>query len=89
MTSASRLGTAQSFAILGASTVTNTGPSTIVGDVSVSPGSAITGFPPGVVTRGTIHAADAVATQTHADLVTACCPVPAPVFRDVGSPSPT
>jgi len=64
------MGTARSFAILGATTVTNTGATSVIGDVGVSPGSAITGFPPGVVT-GTIHAADAAAGQAQADAATA------------------
>src|ERR1700761_5490402 len=58
---AAPLGTADAFAVLGGSTVTNTGPSVIGGDVGVSPGTAVTGFPPGTVKNGTIHATDALA----------------------------
>jgi type VI secretion system secreted protein VgrG len=58
-----------SFAVLGGSTVTNTNTPTIVsGNLGVSPGSAVTGFPPGIVTGGTIHAANAVAAQAQSDL---------------------
>jgi len=58
---APQLGTAQSFAILGATpNVTNTGPTIVTGDLGVSPAAAVVGFPPGTVI-GTIHAADATA----------------------------
>jgi hypothetical protein len=65
------LGTAKSFAVLAGTTVTNTGNSVISGSLGVSPGSAITGFPPGKVIKGTEHAADAVAKQAKSDLTTA------------------
>jgi hypothetical protein len=68
---AQSLGSAETFGVLGATTVTNTGATQVTGDVGVSPGSAITGFPPGVIFNGAIHAADGPAAQAHADLATA------------------
>jgi len=65
------LGTAGGFAVLAGSTVTNTGPSVISGSVGLAPGSAITGFPPGIVLNGTMQVANGVALQAKNDLVTA------------------
>ena len=61
------LGTAANFAVLAGSTVTNTGPTVIDGDLGLSPGTAVTGFPPGQV-NGTVHAADGAALQAKTDL---------------------
>jgi hypothetical protein len=65
------LGSAQAFAVLGASTVTNTGSSTITGHLGVSPGTAVTGFPPGQVLSGSIHSADGAALAAQNDVTTA------------------
>jgi hypothetical protein len=49
------LGAAQSFAALGGTTITATGSAVISGNVGVSPGSAVTGFPPAVIQNGQIY----------------------------------
>ena len=64
------LGTAESFAVLAGSTATNTGNSIVTGNLGVSPGLAITGFPPGIVT-GTAYAGGAVPQQAQVDVTTA------------------
>jgi hypothetical protein len=55
---------------MAAATITNTGSSTIIGNVSLNPGTSITGFPPGVVT-GTTHINDAASTLAKSDLLAA------------------
>jgi hypothetical protein len=69
-TSTVPLGTAASFAVLAGSTITNTGATTVTGDLGLSPGTAVTGFPPGQVT-GATHIADAAAMQAKNDLAAA------------------
>ncbi len=64
------LGTASTFAVLGGSAVTNTGASVVTGDLGVSPGSSISGFPPGQVVGGIVQSAP-VSTAAQADIGTA------------------
>jgi hypothetical protein len=65
------LGTAGNFSVLAGSTVTNIGNTVVVGNVGVFPGTAVTGFPPGIVISGSIHSADAVAGTAQSDLTAA------------------
>ena len=64
------LGTAADYSVLAATTVTNTGPSVLAQNLGVSAGSAVTGFPPGLV-RGSVHAFDAAAGQAQLDATAA------------------
>lgn len=65
------LGAASTYAVLAGSTVTNTGQTTVRGDVGVSAGSSVTGFPPGVVNAGAIHSADMHASLAQSALTVA------------------
>lgn len=74
------LGTSAAFSVLGSSTVTNTGPSTLSSDLGVSPGTAITGFPPGKA-GGATYKGDAQAAQARSDLTIG--------YNDAASRAPT
>ncbi len=62
------LGTAASFSVLGGSTVTNTGATTMFGDLGLYPGTAVTGEPH---VLGQTYVNDQVAIEAKAALTTA------------------
>jgi hypothetical protein len=63
------LGTAGSFVVLAGAGVTNTGPTTLNGDIGTFPTTSITGAG-GLTVTGTVHAGDAVTQDAKTDLVT-------------------
>jgi hypothetical protein len=65
------LGAASTYGVLAGSTVTNAGPTSVTGDVGTSPGTAVTGFPPGTIAGGAIHAGDVPASNAEAAMMTA------------------
>ena len=65
------LATASPFVVLGGTTVTNTGPSVLNGQLGVAPGTALVGFGLPAVVNGATHDNDAVASQAQSDLTTA------------------
>lgn len=65
------LGSANTFAILAGSTVTNTGPSIVTGDLGVSPGTGVVGFPPGILNGAIFTGVASAAGQAKVDLTTA------------------
>lgn len=67
-----QLATAANYSVLAGSTVTNTGPSTLAASLGLSPGTAITGFPPGkILAPGTTDKTNAAAAQAQSDLTAA------------------
>ncbi|MCX6954063.1 MAG: ice-binding family protein [Verrucomicrobia bacterium] len=63
------LGSAATFGVLGATSVTSTGTTVISGDVGISPGVSVTGSPS--IVNGTVHLNDSTAQSAQADLTTA------------------
>lgn len=85
------LGCSGTFAVLAGSTVTSTGATIVDGNIGLSPGSGIVGFPPATVVNGAIHINDAMAISGKSCLTIAYndaagrTPVPTGTFLNPGS----
>ena len=77
------MGGTSSLALLAGESVTNTGATSINGDIGLSPGTSIDGFPPGEYT-GTLHVNDAIANQAKLDLTTAYNDAAGRTSNDIG-----
>jgi hypothetical protein len=75
-----QLNNAGTYSVLAGTNVVGTGTSSLSGDLGVSPGTSVTGFPPGTV-AGTMHDGDAQAAQAETDLVAA--------YNDAASRTPS
>lgn len=64
------LSSASNLAVLSGAGITNTGATVITGDMGLSPGSSVGGFPPGIL-NGTLHINNNIATQAKLDLTAA------------------
>lgn len=61
---------AANFAVLAGSSITSTGATNITGDLGLSPGTSVGGFPPGILV-GTQYINGVLATQAKLDITTA------------------
>lgn len=86
------LGEASSFSVLAGSTVTNTGPSVIDGNVGVTPGLAVIGFPPANLVGASLIYSGAPSGTPQLDLTTAynaaAGAISTPVATELGNTAP-
>jgi hypothetical protein len=64
------MGSLSTIAIIAGSSISNTGSTHVTGDMGLSPGTSVGGFPPGILT-GTLHINDPIAVQAKLDLTAA------------------
>lgn len=74
------LHTAATYSVLAGTNIVGTGTTALSGDLGVSPGTSVVGFPPGTV-AGAVHAGDAPAAQAQSDVVSA--------YNDAAARSPS
>jgi hypothetical protein len=63
---ATQMASTINYAVIASSTITNTGGTVVIGDLALSPGTSVTGFPPGTVS-GSQDIANGAAAQAQLD----------------------